>query len=117
MIKKLWFKLFPKKASKLKYSEIGNALHVKEISEEGECLHEGLGMTVKRCDELNEICHKAFMSEENIIASMEVISKECKHANELFFCSYMIVKSHLRNNEDADPILALLKNIMRRKRP
>lgn len=76
----------------------GTALHVLEIEGEAETdsLIRAIGMTEERAKELEGKCIAAFNGVSNIIQVITKISKECTHANELYFVSMVITQIHSR---------------------
>jgi len=63
---------------------------VTDIYEDSNMIHNALGITNERHLELIDITNNALRSTKTISSAMEHLSKECKHPNELAFCSLVI---------------------------
>ena len=94
--------------------ELGNALHIIEIDNEVSTVFAGLGITEARTKELQDICKKEYETQNNIVAVMELVSKQCKHTNELALCIVMITISH-EENIKRNQMRDMLDQIFKRK--
>ena len=108
-IKKVTKKL-PKKKVLTKYVKSGTELHVLEIEDNTDSMISALGIIPERAKQLEEVVLKTFAISKNCVAAMAIISKEVKHANELYFASMMMteVMSRARN-----PLHAIFAHIGR----
>lgn len=61
-------------------------LRVSQINANSNNLHEALGITKERFEELEIICFTALKRSNKFSEAMENASKDCKHANELAMC-------------------------------
>lgn len=80
--------------------EDNHPLVVQEINYNSDRLSESLGITDKRDSELQELIH-GYMHTPNATVTivMVLISKECKHANELAYCSF-VLRSHIQKMQN-----------------
>lgn len=69
-----------------------SVLHVIRVEDDKETLNEALGIPYKRAEELGDLVKKAVMVHNNKVSVMEAVSKECKHANEIFMCVELMNK-------------------------
>lgn len=81
----------------------GTSLHILEIESDTDNTIIALGITEERYEELSEICKKHYEANDNIVIAMVTISKECKHANELYACSMMVTQNHMMGNRRNSP--------------
>lgn len=70
----------------------GKELHVLEIEDETNNITTALGITPERAKELEDKVKTALNSSDNIVHIIVPLSKECKHANELYFVSMMMTE-------------------------
>lgn len=89
-------------------NEPGTALHVVEIDGDTPYSHEALGITVERVEELVSTCKSLMKKHENIVKVAVDASKECKHANELFFVTIVIRKMQEDNNNPLGSLMGAL---------
>jgi len=62
------------------------------ISDDTDSMHERLGITNKRAEELANICLKAFGAHQCITDSYQDILAECTHINEVIMCTEIYQK-------------------------
>lgn len=84
----------------------GTAFHVLEIEDNTTSLLVGLGMSDERAKYLETKCHNAFDDVDNIIAVIVKVSKECTHANELYFVSMVTTCIHKQRENPLGAIIA-----------
>jgi len=106
-IKKIWNSLFKRpRYIDVKSGEKGN-LVVIEIEKETGSLTEGLGVSPERANHLSKLTHEVFHKSDNIVEVLATVSKECVHANELFFVSHVTANLQ-RDNHPPRFIQAIL---------
>ena len=88
-------KLFARKLVVINTQE--NQYHVIHVEKDTESIIEGLGMTEERARHFEKLIAIAYMDHNDTISVIVQVSKECKHANELFFCTTMVTH-RLRDN-------------------
>ncbi len=90
-LKQLWLRILNKQ-NKYLSSQNTCDLKVIRINDNQTYLSEELGIDDIRYKELKVLLYKEINSdnEVNVIAVFINISKECKHANELALCSYLL---------------------------
>lgn len=66
------------------------SLKVVEINEKTDSLNNALGVTEERTAELIEKMLNLFAKSDNIAQLGEILSKECKHPNELYMLGVMV---------------------------
>lgn len=71
-------------------SEPKNYLKVEVLNEDSDILHEVLGITDERKDDLTRECESLLAKYEDTSRAASELSKQMLHANELFYCSYLI---------------------------
>lgn len=71
-----------------------NKFHVIEVEKETSQVSEALGLTEARKGELVDVAINTYRSTKNVVECMAIASKECKHANELFWMSFIIADHH-----------------------
>jgi hypothetical protein len=86
-----WTGLFDRRVFLTVNNEPGKHLMVIEVDKGVDNIKESLGMTDERAHELGLIVAKAFMETDNVVATMALVSKSCKHANESFYTAFLIV--------------------------
>lgn len=77
-------------------------------------LTEALGIPEERVNELGEASEKALITAKDTVKAMNIVAPMCKHINEYFFCSYVIIHSANRMN---NPLNGLLGAIVMSGRP
>lgn len=95
-IKKFIKKLFTRKLVVI--NTVETQYHVIEVDKDCNSLIQGLGMDEAHAKKLERITKMAFAEYPNIIAAMAEVSKHCKHANELCFCSIILTHT-MRDNQ------------------
>lgn len=109
MIKKLtqiWNILF---VSKVVIIPPKNVFEVKIVNDETNSLSESIGLTEERKAELTRLTATSMIMTKKISDAINVASKQCKHANELFFVSFIIGDSLSKNK---DPLRDLLQGFL-----
>lgn len=98
-VKKKPTKKVAKKKVLAKYVKPGTELHVLEIEDATDSMIESLGIIKERAQQLEEVVLKAFAISKNCVACMAIVSKQVKHANELYFVSMIVTElmSRARN--------------------
>lgn len=86
------------------------SLHVIEVEDKSDSLSEALGISQERRNYLVEKAYRIFPVHDSIVAVMQEISKECKHANELFFVAAAIVNKQRDNQISASIIEMIMKS-------
>jgi len=64
-----------------------NNLNVIEVSKSNS-INESLGITDERRNELIKTIMRAEIDADSVTSVAEIVSKECKHPNELFFIAF-----------------------------
>lgn len=92
----------------------GTELHVLEIEDKTDNITTALGITQERAKELEEKVKVALKASDNVVQVIVPLSKECKHANELYFVSMIMtdIVVKLRN-----PFHAMVVSIGRTPEP
>lgn len=112
-LRSLWAKWFHRPKQVTWITDPGTSLHVIEVEDKSDSLTEALGMSNERRDYLVKKTHSVFLMHNNIVAVMQEMSKECKHANELFFVATVIVHKQRDNQGPA----GIIEMIMSGRRP
>lgn len=110
---KLFFKkLFMKKINLVSSiaPDGSNSCQIWEVEKDCESLPHSLGMFDDRTEELYQICVQAMKDATNIVSVMVICSKECKHANELYFCA--IITNKLKEQMERPPSSMILEMLM-----
>ena len=102
----LFQRLFQRKL--VVHTTSANALQVIQVDPDLDDLTGTLGIDQLRQEELGKIVLKEYRNTDDVVTAMVNISKECKHANELFYCSWIV--KELREMH-ANPIAALLRGM------
>lgn len=115
-LKALWAKMFHRPILLVVNTDKSNCLHVLELNNdpEGNSLTDGLGITEKRKDELVKAINLAFVTSDNLVQAAAVVSKECAHANELFFVSCVL--THRMRDQNENPHALIMKMLMGREK-
>lgn len=71
-------------------------LRVTSINPDSENMTEAFGITEVRFKELDILCMTAARSTERFSGAVEMVSKECKHANELAMCVFVLSEERHR---------------------
>jgi hypothetical protein len=88
-IKKFWESLFKRpRYIKVEPQDKGSLI-VIEIERETGSLTESLAISPERAEHLHKLTHEVFHKSENIVEVLAIVSKECVHANELFYVSHI----------------------------
>lgn len=103
-------KMFGKK--KPTYSN-NNIYKLLVIDEDAELLHENLGITEKRADELLKACADAYENNNVLYGALGDMVDECKHVNELVLSALMMQKI-IDKHKSSDRVHNLLKNMFGR---
>ena len=74
-------------------------LRVYEIERDTDNVVVALGMTESRASELATLCEIHMSKADNVVEVVEIVSKECKHANELYYVSMVITIIHEQMKE------------------
>ena len=85
-----------------------NQLHVIEVNLKADNLVDSLGMTEDRAKELFDIVKNEYDKHVCIVTTMEIVSKQCKHANELYFMSMAINHIHTQRSSIGSVLSAIL---------
>lgn len=104
-IKHFFKQLFMKKHPKVQDEFQFNVLI---IDDEANDIRLALGMTDKRCKELQVIISSTFSKHKDVISAAVEASKTCKHANELFYVSYFMGRKMEQNESKGGLLKALL---------
>ena len=114
-LKAFWAKMFHRPILLVVNTNKSNCLHVVEVdsSDEVEGLIGGLGISEERKTALMKIINIAFFSSDNIVAAGEIISKECLHANELFFMA-VVLTHRMRDQQDPGSMIMKMMRGMKR---
>ena len=102
-------KLFARKLVVINTQE--NQFHVIHVEKDSEDLVEGLGMDTDRAKYFQKLINFHYLEHNDTISVMQEVSKECKHANELFFCS-TVITHRLRDQNGPG---GLLRELLRGK--
>jgi hypothetical protein len=92
-----------------------NSCQIWEVERGSDDIVEALGIFEERSIELSNLCHKTVQNCTDVVSAMVIISKECKHANELYFCSMIVTKIQLEMEKSFDPFLEIIKNINKKQ--
>lgn len=71
-------------------------LQVTSINPESDNMTEAFGITEERFKELDILTMTAMKSTERFSAAVEMVSKGCKHANELAMCVFLLSEERHR---------------------
>lgn len=105
-----WFRnLFKRK--KKSYPQ-DNKFHLCIIDEKAEMLHDNLGVTEKRAEELTRICLDAYQKNELLYKCLDDVVKGCVHVNEIVFTTMVLHKIIERYNSK-NRLDDLIKNMFR----
>lgn len=110
-IKEAIKKLFTRKLVVI--NTVETQLHVVEVDKDCNSLTQGLGMDEERVQVLERLVNVAFATNNNSIAAIAEVSKHCKHANELFFCSTILT----HRMRDAQGPGGFIQELLRRGKP
>lgn len=80
------------------------------IDDKEELLHNILGISEKRAEELTEVCINAYKNNEQLHSCLEEIVDNCKHTNEVVFAT-LISQKVIDRFQSRDRMLGLLKNM------
>ena len=69
-------------------------LTVIHVEPDADNLKVSLGISAERGEELQRKVIQSYDDSKNLVTTANKFSKECKHANELFFCSYILSQHH-----------------------
>jgi len=83
------------------------------IDDNAELLHQNLGISDERVEELLKVCIKAHEECNVLHNALEMIVKECKHTNEVVMVSLLMQKIIDKHNS-ADRLHNMLKNMFGR---
>lgn len=89
-------------------------LHVDPINPEAGHMHDALGITEERKEELQKLAKEAYFTTDKFTAAAERGSLSCKHANELMFMVFLL--SDIRSNIQ-DPLSRILSMISHKGGP
>lgn len=81
-------KLFKKKKTYSKTSEFKLCI----VVDDADSLHETLGITNQRAEQLGKVCLKAIKEHDCKTDSYQDILAECKHINEVIMCTEIFAK-------------------------
>lgn len=81
-------KLFKKKKTYSKTSEFKLCI----VNDDVDCLHQTLGITDKRAEELARVCVDAIKKHDAKTDSYQDILAECTHINEVIMCTEIFAK-------------------------
>ena len=73
-------------------------------------LHEILGISEERTEELAKVCVKAYEKHDYFHATLEEVVSHCKHTNEVVMAT-LITQKVVDKNQSKDRILGLLKGM------
>lgn len=91
-----------------------NSCQVWEVEKDTNNIVEALGIFEERSRELINLCEETIKNSKDVVSAIVIISKECKHANELYFCSMAVTKMHWDMEKPVNPLLEMLMS-MRKK--
>jgi len=80
------------------------------IDDSKDLIHEILGITEKRAEELLKTCLKAYDDNNQLHTCLEQVVNECKHTNEVVMATLMMQKVIDRKNQ-MHGFMGVLKNI------
>lgn len=83
---------------------------VRQINEESESMAEALGIGEERFQELQKICHAAYVTTHKLSAALAMASESVKHANELVMVGYLLGDIRHKSNH---PLAAILGGMRR----
>lgn len=69
-----------------------NMCQVWHVEKGADNIGDALGLFPHRADELDKLCKATIQKSDDIVQALVIISKECRHANELCFCSVLVGK-------------------------
>ena len=90
--------------------DLREKIQVRQINDNTEKLHEGLGITAERAEELNKIIVDAFMSCKDMVECGAKITKHCKHPNESFLCAITLANIQI-HHERMNGMAALMNGM------
>jgi hypothetical protein len=80
------------------------------INDEDEYLHNILGITQERSEELTLLCLKSFATTNHLHSYLEEIVSNCKHTNEIVYAT-LIAQRVMENHEAKERTMNVLKNM------
>ena len=83
------------------------------INEDADHLHENLGISEARAEEITTLCLHAYRNNEVLHACLEEVVNHCKHTNEVVFAT-LIAHRVIENLHTKDKVNSLLKNLFGR---
>lgn len=83
------------------------------IDDEADLIHQNLGITDERAQELLNLCVKVFDDSSTMHNALEKVVSECKHTNEVVMATLMLQKVVDKSNSH-ERIHNLLKNMFGR---
>ena len=107
---KIWNFLF---VSKVVVEHPQSTFEVRIIRDDTDSLSEAIGLSAKRRAELERLAAVSVAMTRRISDAINTASKECKHANELFFVSFVIGEQIARNHS---PMGGLFESFLKSKR-
>ncbi len=82
-------------------SDLAGIFKIEHIDDESDHLHVGLGISDKRCKELSDMVMRGTKECTNAIKVADYFSDKCLHANEFFYCVYILAANVENNNRRA----------------
>jgi hypothetical protein len=71
-----------------------NKYHVFKVELGADNITTALGISEERGDKLLAMCKETFHNKTDVVDVLEEVSKECLHANELAYCTWVVAKHH-----------------------
>jgi hypothetical protein len=91
----------------------GTKCHVIEVDKDTSSIVEGLGITPEREKELVDLSIETYKNTKNLVECIAAVSKHTKHANELFFVSYVLSGFHQQMNNPGAMIAKMIEKTLR----
>jgi len=87
-----------------------NSYELLIINDDSDLLHQTLGISDKRVDELLNISIKAYNKNDNLHTALKDAVSECKHINEVVMAT-LIVQKIVDKNDSSERVGSILRNL------
>lgn len=110
--KKAAAKKTTKKVNWMKVDEVDpkEYLEVKIVTDGSDKIGETLGISDDRLKEIEKVAENAYKSTTTITAAAVMVSKEMKHANELFYGSFILAT--IRHHQHHNPLAGIMQIVI-----
>ena len=104
-------KIFEKKLEKLPVTDEKGSVQVHRLNDNSEYIHESLGISDERVDEIGRMCRKSIIDHKDTVSCMVEVSKQLTHPNELFFATWVL--RNVIQEQNTGHIGAIIHKIIR----